>query len=52
MNKNRKKELLCQRCGNELPYLKNRDYIYCRYCSYKNSKEELFDAGRIKGNHR
>ncbi len=35
------KQLLCLRCGNELPWIRNKDYIFCPFCNYKNDKGEL-----------
>lgn len=35
------KELLCLRCGNPIPFIRNKDYIICSWCGNKNDKEEL-----------
>lgn len=41
MKKKKHKELLCLRCGNEIPFIRNKDYIICPWCGLRNSKEEL-----------
>lgn len=41
MKKKKHKELLCLRCGNEIPFIRNKDYIICPWCGLHNDKEEL-----------
>ena len=40
-HKNKHRELVCLRCGNPIPWIKNKDYIICQFCGLRNEKEEL-----------
>lgn len=41
MKKKVKKIPLCARCGNELPWIKTKDHIFCPWCHQKNMKSEI-----------